>query len=88
MTTTATAVKRIQKALTTLTTMTVIAGKSAQASASLQVTAFTLITGRELRLDPDLTYVVPKEYRSYKIRRESRAYIVPEESRTYKVRGN
>ena len=88
MTTTATAVKRIQKALTTLTTMTVIAGKSAEAGASLQVTAFTLITGRELRLDPDLTYVVPKEYRSYKIRRESRAYIVPEESRTYKVRGN
>jgi len=88
MTVAATAVKRIQKNLAAVATVAVTGGKNARAQATLQVQAFTLISGRELRLDPDLTYVIPKEYRSYKIRRETRGYLIPYESRQTKIRGN
>jgi hypothetical protein len=80
-------IRNVQCQASVIATMNLNAGKRITASANLSVQGFVVVVGVLLYIDPDLIYMVPRETRSFKIRKENRLLVIDQENREYIVRG-
>ena len=80
-------IRNVQCQASVTATLSINAGKQITASANLSVQGFVLAVGDLLYIDPDLIYIVPRETRSFKIRKENRLLVIDQEDREYIVKG-
>ena len=81
----AVATRRAQALLPVIASQLVVGGESSSLTANLSSTFTLQCQAIEVKIDPDLTYMIPKETRSYMIIEELRVHVITPELRTYTI---
>jgi hypothetical protein len=76
---------RVAPSLISRATLAARGDRVVRFGANIQSQGFILVAGQVLQLDPELTYVIEQETRTFVITGEDREYIIEEESRVYIV---
>ena len=81
----AVATRRAQALLPVIASQLVVGGESSSLTAALSSTFTLQCQAIEIKIDPDLTYMIPKETRTYMIIEELRVHVITPELRTYTI---